>query len=112
MLDGLGSADLIVAVESRPAWAILATHEPIGMQRWADVVLPKASHFEQEGTFVTEGGAVKVVGAALTPAGDSLPAWGIAGAIARAAGRTFDAGGAQAMRSWAAEEGIVWNRTR
>ena len=127
VLDGLATRDLITAVEARPSWAILVTSADIGMQRWADVVLPKAAHFEQEGTFLTAGGRMKRVDEALEPAGESKTAWEIAGTIARALGRAFDGSSAHDMRVWgswsvaglggfdelnATHEGVDWSITR
>ncbi len=44
--------DLITIVDSRPAWILLAASMRPASARWADVVLPRATHFEQGGTYV------------------------------------------------------------
>lgn len=85
VLGGLEGDDLLAVVESRPAWVILlASRRPDG--RWADVVLPKATHAEQEGTFVNRNGISQRTAKAFDPIGESAPAGEIAERIAKAIG--------------------------
>ncbi len=100
VLQGLKPDHLIRLVEARPAWVVLITSSIEAAGRWADVVFPRTTHFEQNGTFVNAHGRIREFKAAMGPAGQSLPAWKIAGFIAQAFGKPWDMNSAQACLEW------------
>ncbi len=56
VLETPSPGDIIRLMASRPAWVVLLTSCGEGLGRWPDVVLPRLTHFEQDGTFICEGG--------------------------------------------------------
>jgi formate dehydrogenase alpha subunit len=71
----------------------------------ADVVLPEATAFESEGTFLNAEGRAQVSLPLLGPLGESRPGWRILGALARAMGQEgFDYPSARDVRKAIASE--------
>lgn len=78
VLSGLEGKDLMELIHARPAWAILVASEFPRGGRWADIVLPKATHAERAGTFVNRQGIAQRAEKAFEPLGESLTVEGIA----------------------------------
>lgn len=66
----------------------------------ADVVLPEATSFETEGTFVNIEGRIQLSAPAVAPPGEARPGWRIAGELAaRLGAKGFDHGSAADVRA-------------
>jgi len=100
ILDGLAAGELMELVSASPAWTLLVTAEKQQSGSWADVVLPKATHFEQQGTFISAGNILQRADAALDPPAGVPPAWAVAGRIANAMGLDWEMMDAAACRAW------------
>lgn len=92
--------DVMLLMAARPEFVTLITSSGHIKGSWADVMLPKLSHFEQEGTFLAEGGKPKMFGRAIDCGTDALPAWDLLGRLARALGKSWDLDSAAACRRW------------
>lgn len=80
------SEELERALQRLSCVVALSTHEgPIA--RSAKVLLPASSWAESSGTFVNISGLAQVSEKAITPKGDSLPAWKLAIVLAEAMGK-------------------------
>lgn len=78
ILDGLSNDDLLAVSESRPSWIVLVTSlPPVDGGHWADIILPKATHAEQEGTFINGRGIEQRTMKAFDPLPDSQTVEGI-----------------------------------
>lgn len=82
MLELPSEAELMQLVAGRPAWIAVAASHQEGPLRWADVLLPRATHFEQGGTYVNCDGLSQRAEPVLACAGESLPGVTIAQRIA------------------------------
>jgi NADH-quinone oxidoreductase subunit G len=96
--------DLIALVSSHPSWIVNITASPPERARWADVALPKLTHFEQAGTFISHGSRVQRCEAALPPAVDARPVWDIAGLVARAMGYAWEDVSPASCLAWGVRE--------
>lgn len=92
--------DIMLMMAARPAFVILITSAGKLRGSWADVMLPKLSHFEQEGTFLGDGGEARGFDRAIDCRTGALPAWESLGRIARALGKPWDLDSAAACRRW------------
>lgn len=72
-LTGLGQIPLV----------LIASHET-PLAKWASVLLPAATPFEAEGSFVNVKGVAQGFKRALSPKGDSAPAWDLLAKLGRA----------------------------
>lgn len=100
ILDSLNQAELLRLVSSRPAWTILlASNLPIG-QRWADLILPKSTYAEQEGSFINRDQIFQPVSRTFDPLYNSHPAWEMAGRLASALGKAWEMTSAGACMEW------------
>ncbi|MFH1830760.1 MAG: 2Fe-2S iron-sulfur cluster-binding protein [Pseudomonadota bacterium] len=104
VLEGLRPDHLIALVEAQAAWVVLITSSIQAAGRWADVVFPRATHFEQDGTFVDANGRLREFKAGINPMGQSEPAWKIAGLIAQKFGKSWDMNSAQECIRWGIEK--------
>lgn len=89
ILDGLEKDELVDLMQARPAWVVLLAPNYPPSSKWADVLFPKASYAEQEGSFVNRAGIVQRAHRAFKPLGESAPTWEIAKRIAAALGRPW-----------------------
>ncbi len=55
----------------------------------ADLILPSATYAEGDGTFTNFEGRVQKINRAVSPLGDSMPAWSIVSMLARSLGFTY-----------------------
>lgn len=74
ILDGIASHELMQVVSSKPKWIILISSHYDGKKRFPDVVLPKTTFAEQNGTFINKEGIAQEVKKSITPVGESLSA--------------------------------------
>jgi len=100
MIGTPSRGDVMLLMAARPAFVILITSAGNLKGSWADVMLPKLSHFEQDGTFLGEGGAIRSFRRAIDCGLDALPAWESLGRIARALERPWGLDSAGACLSW------------
>ena len=94
------SGDVMLLMAARPAFVILITSATGVKGRWADVIMPKPTHFEQDGTFVGEDGTARSFSRAIECEGGAVPAWESLGHLARALGKSWDLDSAAACRGW------------
>lgn len=96
--------DVLAMVGARPAWVVQLTSSGGARGRWADVVLPLPTHFEQPGSFVNCGGRLERAAPAIEARGQALPAWEIARRIAHALGKAWEMDSAEASLAWGGRE--------
>ncbi len=82
MLELPSEAELMGLVAGRPAWVAVATSHQEGPLRWADLLLPRATHFEQGGTYVNVEGTAQRAEPVIPSLGEALPGEIIAARIA------------------------------
>jgi NADH-quinone oxidoreductase subunit G len=92
--------DVMLLMAARPAFVILITSAAGVKGRWADVMLPRPTHFEQDGTFLGEGGKARIFARAIECAAGAVPVWESLGRIARALGKSWDLDSTAACRRW------------
>lgn len=71
ILDGLTSDELMRVVSSRPKWVILIASYYDSKRRFPDVVLPKVTFAEQDGTFINKKGVSQEIKRSIAPVGES-----------------------------------------
>lgn len=82
ILDELSDDDQLALAASRPALVVLVTSRlPNGSTMCADVMLPKTTHAEQEGSFINRSGMVQRPKAAFAPIGQTRPVSEVANSI-------------------------------
>ena len=74
-------------IKSQNAVVIWATEHADQSKAWADVVFPRATHFEQDGTFINAQGRVQKFNKAFEPRVESLPGWQIVSRLTQAWGQ-------------------------
>ena len=89
VLDGLSRDDLLKVIELKPAWIILIASQRPPNPKWLNLLLPKATHAEQAGTFINRNGRAQKTEEAFSPLGESATVWEIAGRIAKRMGKTL-----------------------
>ncbi|MBI4126656.1 MAG: (2Fe-2S)-binding protein [Deltaproteobacteria bacterium] len=87
VLGRLHGDDLTTLVSQKPKAVIAITDILPANEQWADVVLPRASHAEQEGHMVNRAGLLQKFERAFAPKGESAPGWQIAARLAGAWGK-------------------------
>jgi NADH dehydrogenase/NADH:ubiquinone oxidoreductase subunit G len=100
MLGTPSSGDIMLLMAARPAFVILITSAAGLKGSWADVILPKSTHFEQDGTFLAGDGTAHSFSRAIECASGATPAWKSLGRLARALGKNWDLDSADACRRW------------
>lgn len=81
-LDALSQADADAVRKIHPKMVVVLASNDVASLDYADVVLPKATFAEQNGSFTNKQGMVQSVFAAFESKGSSMPAWQIAARVA------------------------------
>jgi len=90
ILGSLSDADEKRLISLKPEYVVLMTDiRNESIQPFAHLLLPRASHAEQEGTFVNRDGRWQRFSKAFDPKMESLPTWGILNHLASAFGSSF-----------------------
>ncbi|MFH0799562.1 MAG: 2Fe-2S iron-sulfur cluster-binding protein [Pseudomonadota bacterium] len=71
ILNGLSRDDAVAMASSAPAWTAVIASNSIA-EGWVDMLLPKATHAEQDGTFINRQGTAQRAAKAFEPLGQSL----------------------------------------
>lgn len=75
VLDDLTEKQKEALIDSKPLLVIWFASNLWEPSKWADIVLPKPTFVEQEGTFVNRQKRVQRVSKAFEPRGDAKPVW-------------------------------------
>ena len=86
VLDNLTDEQADALEKQEPELVIWLTSNREEAADWADIVIPKPTFAEQEGTFINRQNRLQRARAAFEPRGLSRPVWGILSEIARYAG--------------------------
>ena len=90
---------LLVELAGNLRHLVVVTSHRSELSDRAHVVLPLATHAEDDGTFINEDGIVQPFQCAYAPRGESLPGWQIFARLARGAGSELTASTLDAIQS-------------